>query len=68
MEIIHHVHVFENMTIYIYPIRFSDQPITAWKDVWFIGDQFIHDIYHALQKLKTKAVEEQQDVLYIYDM
>ena len=34
----------------------------------FIGDVFIHDIYHALQQMNTTAKVSKNTAVYIYDM
>ena len=39
--------------------------MTAWKDIWFIGDAFVNDIYHELQNLQESRKRHKQS-LYIY--
>ena len=34
---------------------FAGGPIEALKDVWILGDAFIVQIFHQLQKMKSKA-------------
>ena len=35
--------------------------------MWIVGDEFLHDIYHALQKLKTEAIIAKHHLPYVYD-
>ena len=43
-------------------------PVMAWKDLWIIGDQFIHQIYHTLQELNVTTKLKKGNIPYIYDM
>ena len=45
-----------------------EKPVTAWKDLWFIGDKFIHSIYHTLQGMNTEAKVAKGKIPYLYDM
>ena len=63
MAIFSSVHIF---TLLNYVV--ADKLVTAWKDIWLIGDQFVYDIYHTLQQMNTTATVEKKNAPYIYDM
>ena len=63
MAIFSSVHIF---TLLNYVV--ADKPVTAWKDIWLIGDQFVHNIYHTLQQMNTTATVEKKNAPYIYEM
>ena len=41
--------------------------MVAWKDIWFIGDRFINEIYHTLQWLEREAKINKKEAPYVYE-
>ena len=41
-------------------------PITAIQDIWFVGDKFMNDVYHALPDIDTAAITNKVDRPYIF--
>ena len=41
--------------------------IKATKDVWLVGDEFLHEIHHALQEWKSDLVAKSKNLTYLYD-
>ena len=40
--------------------------VKAQKEVWFIGDQFVNDTYHAVKEIQVAAKGNWKDTLYIH--
>ena len=73
------LYVFENVKyskMLSKPLSFScvyhffnaETVVTAWKDAWIIGDEFVHEIYHALQQMNTESRVAKTSPPYLYDM
>ena len=37
------------------------------KSLWFIGDTFLNEVFHALPGIKTEAVTSKKKIPYIYE-
>ena len=62
MEIICGVHIFATLID-----LFIAGEITAWRDLWIIGDDFINEIFHELQRVHEEAGDKNRQDLFIYD-
>ena len=41
--------------------------VKPFKDLWFIGDNFVNQNFHALPALKTQAQMKHRQIPYVYD-
>ena len=41
--------------------------VKAFKDLWIIGDQFVNEVFHALQELQQSAKINKKRGPFIYD-
>ena len=39
----------------------------AFKNVWFLGDEFLHAVFATFQQMKTDALDRQRPMPYMYD-
>ena len=51
----------------VYFIFAGSKPVSAFKDLWIIGDKFLNEIYHALPAIKLAAKEADEKTPYIYN-
>ena len=50
-------------------IHISDaSKVKAIRDLWFIGDNFVNETYHALQEMLRDAKADRKDGPYVYEM
>ena len=45
----------------------GSKPVTAFKDLWIVGDSFVNDIYYVLPAINSKAKAEDIQGPFIYD-
>ena len=51
---------------FLFPL-FPVDDLKATKDVWLVGDEFLHEIHHTLQEWKSDLVPKNKSLPYLYD-
>ena len=69
LEIISSVHLFTYLEplVHLFLLYFVDNSnVVPISDIWFIGDSFVNDYYHALPMMVTQARKDKSDPPDIY--